>query len=84
MSMKGQSNNHGPWGFLTPNLTYWRRQRVMSQTEVAELAGLSKAFVCRLEKGQKRASARNIGRIAQVLDCTREQLVNANATPKAA
>jgi transcriptional regulator with XRE-family HTH domain len=73
--MAAPKNRLASWGFDTPHLEAWRRWRVLSQRELAVRSGLSSGYLSRLEAGCKRAAPATIGRLADALDISREQLV---------
>lgn len=58
------------------HLRAWRHYRILSQPELAELAGLTRAAVSKLET-QRDATAKpeTIGKLAKALGISREQLV---------
>lgn len=47
----------------------WRRQRGMSQTRLAELAGTGQAAISRIESGRDLPTLALLDRIASALDC---------------
>lgn len=73
--MPTRKYNAQPWGHYIPHLEEWRRYRVLSAIELAAMAGVSNSFIGHLEAGRKRAAPETIGRIADALGVTREQLI---------
>lgn len=58
------------------NLYDIRRQRGMSQIEVADKAGISHGYVSELENNLKSPSADILCKLAKALDCTLDELVD--------
>ena len=63
----------GPTRIPVPYLRAWRLKRLYSQDELADLSGVSKSTIVRLETGSS-AVLSTIGKLAKALDLTREQL----------
>lgn len=64
------------WGIATPHLRAWREFRVLTQLELAGRSGVSNSLISRIEKGTKRPGPTSIGKLADALGITREQLVH--------
>jgi transcriptional regulator with XRE-family HTH domain len=56
-----------------PYLRAWRLKHLYSQDELADMSGVSKSTIVRLENGSS-AILSTIGKLAKALDPTREQL----------
>jgi transcriptional regulator with XRE-family HTH domain len=65
-----------PWGIATPHLRAWREYRVLTQLELSGRSGVSNSLISRIEAGKKRPGPTTIGKLAEVLGITREQLVH--------
>lgn len=52
-----------------------RRERGMSQKDLAEKAGITPATVCRLERGHHRAMPRTLRRLAEAMDLKPQALL---------
>ena len=57
-----------------------RREKGMNQTQLAELAGLTQAFVCEIETGKKTPSFATLVRIAKALNCSLDELAGMEET----
>jgi DNA-binding XRE family transcriptional regulator len=53
----------------------WREHRALSQQQLAETAGISKAYLSQLEAGKREASQRVIRRLAEVLRVDLDDLI---------
>lgn len=62
-------------GRALPHLKAWRMHKLMSQTELAQRAGLAKSTVARAERGDEVVSFANIKRLAAVLGISGHELV---------
>ncbi len=62
-------------GFALPYLQRWRLRRFMTQAELIERTGLSRATVVRAERGDQVVSVANIKKLADTLGVTPEELV---------
>ncbi|NLY46819.1 MAG: helix-turn-helix transcriptional regulator [Tissierella sp.] len=58
------------------NLYEIRRQRGMSQTELAELANISHGYISELENNLKSPTINILCKLAKALDCTLDDLVD--------
>lgn len=66
-----------------PYLRAWREQRIMTQGELAERAGITSATISRIENGAG-AKLRTIARLADALGISREQLIRSQPESVAA
>jgi transcriptional regulator with XRE-family HTH domain len=57
-----------------------RKQRHLSQADLADATGLSVAYISHIETGIKKASLESIVRIANALGVTVDQILNGNQT----
>lgn len=57
------------------NLEYWRIKRGMSQTELAEKSGVMQPEISKVEKGVKDLKGAYWVSLANVLDCTTDELL---------
>ena len=64
----------GPLTFSTLVLTC-REAEEMSQAELGELVGVSRAYVCDIEKGRRRATPERAAQIARALGMSESQFV---------
>lgn len=50
----------------------WRRRVLaeLSQTELAELAGVGQSYISKIERGQQGANPKTAGALARALGCT--------------
>ena len=63
-------------GLRIPNLRAWRRYKLISQPELALMAGLTRSAISRLETHDgATANIETIGKLAKALDISRDQLV---------
>jgi transcriptional regulator with XRE-family HTH domain len=58
-----------------PYLKAWRLYRFMSQSELKDKTGIAISTISYLENGREQANTRTIGKLAEALGITREQLV---------
>ncbi|MBN1804224.1 MAG: helix-turn-helix transcriptional regulator [Sedimentisphaerales bacterium] len=58
------------------NITIIREQRGLTQEKLAELAGLHRAYIGQIERGEKNIGLRNLERIANALDVNIKLLVD--------
>jgi transcriptional regulator with XRE-family HTH domain len=61
-----------------PYLRAWRLRSLLTQDELADRSGLAKSSVVRLEKGDQGAILTTVGKLADALKITRQQLVYEN------
>ncbi|MBK7404231.1 MAG: helix-turn-helix transcriptional regulator [Phycisphaerales bacterium] len=60
-----------------------RRQYLgITQTELADRSGVSKAMICDVEAGKKNPTIRLLGQIAAGLDCPISELIDLEETPR--
>ncbi len=74
---------HG-WGnklVELPNLRSVRLRRLLTQRELAKIAGLTTASVNRIENGTTKARISTVRRLAQALDVDPEDLLAVNELP---
>lgn len=70
---------------LGENIAKTRRQRKLSQEQLAELAGISANYLARIERGEvKGFSAINLLKISQALHVSVEDLLKDSVKPKSA
>ena len=73
---------------LSQNLRFLRSARRLTQRELADLAGLGRATVCRLERGESAWRPATVARLARALKVPPEELTGApyqrNILPSAA
>ena len=62
-----------PTAILLPALQQWRIRRSLTQTELGELAGVTRSTITRLETG-KPALVKTAGALARALNCTVDDL----------
>ncbi|MCX6050814.1 MAG: helix-turn-helix domain-containing protein [Chloroflexi bacterium] len=55
----------------------WREYRALTQQQLAEQAGISKPYLSQLESGKRHGTTNVLNRIAQVLNVSLEDLVDA-------
>jgi DNA-binding XRE family transcriptional regulator len=58
-------------------LRVWRKFRTLTQQQLADKAGISKPYLSQLEAGKRRGTAEVLKRLAQALDVSLEDLVEA-------
>ena len=58
------------------NITIIREQRGLTQEKLAELAGLHRAYIGQIERGEKNIGLRNLEKIAKALDVNIRVLVD--------
>ncbi len=56
-------------------LAEYRKRRMLTQMELAQLSGVSRAAIAALEKGHREAQPRTARKLAKVLKVKPEQLV---------
>jgi transcriptional regulator with XRE-family HTH domain len=57
-----------------PHLRAWRLARLLSQDEVADMTGIAKSTLSKLENGQSAANLVTVGKLAKAFGLTRQQL----------
>jgi transcriptional regulator with XRE-family HTH domain len=67
------ADGSGRTRIAVPHLRAWRLKRLYSQDELADMSGVSKSTIVRLESGSS-AILSTIGRLAKALDVSREEL----------
>ena len=58
------------------NITIIRERRGLTQEKLAELAGLHRAYIGQIERGEKNIGLRNLEKIAKALDVDIRVLVD--------
>jgi len=58
------------------NITIIRERRRLTQEKLAELAGLHRAYIGQIERGEKNIGLRNLEKIAKALDVNIRVLVD--------
>ena len=58
------------------NITIMRERRGLTQEKLAELAGLHRAYIGQIERGEKNIGLRNLEKIAKALDVNIRVLVD--------
>ena len=58
------------------NITLLREERGLTQEKLAELAGLHRAYIGQIERGEKNIGLRNLEKIAKALDVDIQVLVD--------
>lgn len=53
-----------------------RKQRKLSQMELAKKVNVSTPFISEIEKGKKQPSLKTLQKLAAALNCTIDELVN--------
>lgn len=66
-----------------PYLRAWRLAKMMSQDELSAKTGIAKATLSRLENQKQSANLVTVGKIADALGVTRQQLARENPEPDA-
>lgn len=61
----------------TPSLRYWRAQRVLSQRELADRAGVTRKVVVHLENGRQTNKLGTVRRLAEALGVRHGDLIDA-------
>jgi DNA-binding Xre family transcriptional regulator len=59
---------------VTP-LAAWRKHRGMRQAELAEASGVERSYVAHLEGGKRQGTPETLARLAKVLGCTVDDLI---------
>jgi len=62
-------------GFALPHLQRWRLNKYMTQADLINRSGVSRATVVRAERGGEIVSVANIKKIADALGITPDELV---------
>lgn len=65
---------------LGKNIRLLREKRGLTQSELAELAGLHRTYVGGIERGERNVSIDNLSRIASALDVAPHSLLNPDYT----
>ncbi len=52
-----------------------RREKGLTQQELAEKAGIGQSYICKIEKGTFEPSLATLGRISKVLGTTTKELI---------
>lgn len=63
-------------------LRVWREFRGMTQSELAQRAGVDKTYVSQIESGRKSGSVKVINQLAEVLGVTLDDLIPARRSEK--
>lgn len=63
------------------NFRVLRSKKGLSQEAIAEMTGISKSSVSRIERGEQNISADQIDSLVKALECTNEDLVNDHNKP---
>jgi len=58
------------------NITIIREQRGLTQEKLAELAGLHRAYIGQIERGEKNIGLRNLEKIAKALNVSIKALLD--------
>ncbi len=66
-------------GYIIPHMEAWRRYRVLTQRELAALAGVARSTVTRAEEGGA-ISAANVRKLAHALEVTVHELLREEPT----
>ena len=61
------------------NITIVREKRGLTQEKLAELAGLHRAYIGQIERGEKNIGLRNLEKIARALGVEARDLIDAPA-----
>lgn len=75
MGMKKQDLPHPYRLVFAQNMRQIRRLKEISQEELAFEAGISKTYVCEIERGSRAVSIDVMGKIAQALQIPLDQLL---------
>ena len=83
VALEGQSKTLGPSKSRTDvidqspgsTIAAWRERNALSQTALAQAAGISKAYLSQIETGARRGSVRALRSIALALGVSLDQLV---------
>ena len=59
----------------------WREYRGLTQQQLAEKAGISKPYLSQLESGKRSGTTHMLKKIAQALQVSLEELIDASDTP---
>lgn len=59
-----------------------RKAMGLTQTDLADRSGVSKAMICDVEAGKKNPTIRLLGQIAAGLDCSISELIDLEETPR--
>ncbi|EGV35857.1 helix-turn-helix domain-containing protein [Neisseria sp. Dent CA1/247] len=73
--MEKQNNPHPYRLVFAQNMRQVRRLREISQEELAFEAGISKTYICEIERGSRAVSIDIMGRIADALELPLEELL---------
>lgn len=63
---------------LGENIVIFRKEKGITQTEIAERIGVQSSFISRIEKGRKTPSVARLIDIADILDCSIDRLLDRN------
>lgn len=63
------------------NIKAMRREKEMTQAELAQKVGIRRESIARYESGERIPNAEIAAKIAKELDCTVEKLLGTEATP---
>ena len=74
-----KSNINEEVGF---NIRRIREERDLSQEELAELAGLHRAYIGQIERGEKNIGLKNLEKIAKALNVSIKVLLDISAVDK--
>jgi transcriptional regulator with XRE-family HTH domain len=74
-----KSNINEEVGF---NIRRIREERGLSQEELADLAGLHRAYVGQIERGEKNIGLKNLEKIAKALDVSIKVLLDISSIDK--
>ncbi len=61
------------------NITLLREKRGLTQEKLAELAGLHRAYIGQIERGEKNIGLKNLEKIAKALDVNIRVLVDTSS-----
>jgi len=68
-------------GDLAANVRLLRKQKGLTQVELAQRIGCSQAVITAYEKGRKKPSIDTLARLAEVLGASTDQIVGKRAVP---